>query len=70
MQKKQVPLLPRTRNIYEIHYSIIGPYDNIIIPKNSKKTDWEVELAVVMVKKQVMWKKRSDGICSGLLPAQ
>ena len=31
--------------------SLVGPYDNIIIPKNSKKTDWEVELAVVMEKK-------------------
>ncbi len=31
--------------------AIIGPYDDIIIPKNSKKTDWEVELAVVIGKK-------------------
>jgi len=31
--------------------SLIGPNDNIIIPKNSKKTDWEVELAVVIEKK-------------------
>jgi 2-keto-4-pentenoate hydratase/2-oxohepta-3-ene-1,7-dioic acid hydratase in catechol pathway len=31
--------------------SLAGPNDNIVIPKNSKKTDWEVELAVVMVKK-------------------
>ncbi len=31
--------------------SIVGPYDNIIIPKNSEKTDWEVELAVVICKK-------------------
>jgi 2-keto-4-pentenoate hydratase/2-oxohepta-3-ene-1,7-dioic acid hydratase in catechol pathway len=28
--------------------SITGPNDDIIIPKNSKKTDWEVELAVVI----------------------
>lgn len=28
-----------------------GPNDNIIIPKNSEKTDWEVELAVVIGKK-------------------
>jgi len=28
-----------------------GPFDPIIIPRNSKKTDWEVELAVVMAKK-------------------
>ena len=31
--------------------ALIGPYDTVIIPRNSKKTDWEVELAVVIVKK-------------------
>lgn len=31
--------------------SIIGPNDSIVIPKNSKKTDWEVELAVVIGKR-------------------
>lgn len=31
--------------------AICGPYDNIIIPKDSLKTDWEVELAVVISKK-------------------
>ena len=31
--------------------SIVGPNDTIIIPKNSKKTDWEVELAVVIGKR-------------------
>ncbi|RYC69310.1 fumarylacetoacetate hydrolase family protein [Spirosoma sordidisoli] len=28
-----------------------GPFDDIIIPKNSSKTDWEVELAVVIGRK-------------------
>jgi 2-keto-4-pentenoate hydratase/2-oxohepta-3-ene-1,7-dioic acid hydratase in catechol pathway len=28
--------------------AIVGPNDNLIIPKNSKKTDWEVELGVVI----------------------
>ncbi len=28
--------------------SIVGPNDDLIIPKGSKKTDWEVELAVVI----------------------
>lgn len=28
--------------------SIVGPNDNIIIPRNSLKTDWEVELALVI----------------------
>jgi 2-keto-4-pentenoate hydratase/2-oxohepta-3-ene-1,7-dioic acid hydratase in catechol pathway len=31
--------------------SLCGPFDDIIIPKNSEKTDWEVELAVVIEKK-------------------
>ncbi len=31
--------------------SLTGPFDQIVIPKNSVKTDWEVELAVVMGKK-------------------
>ena len=31
--------------------SISGPYDDIIIPKNSKKTDWEVELGIIIGKK-------------------
>ncbi len=31
--------------------AIIGPFDDVIIPKNSTKSDWEVELAVVIGKK-------------------
>ncbi len=31
--------------------SIVGPNDTIIIPKNSLKTDWEVELAIVIGKR-------------------
>jgi 2-keto-4-pentenoate hydratase/2-oxohepta-3-ene-1,7-dioic acid hydratase in catechol pathway len=31
--------------------ALAGPFDNIVIPKNSVKTDWEVELAVVIGKK-------------------
>ncbi len=31
--------------------AIVGPNDDLVIPKNSKKTDWEVELAVVIGKK-------------------
>ncbi|MEE6187785.1 Ureidoglycolate lyase [Mycovorax composti] len=31
--------------------SLCGPNDNIVIPRNSTKTDWEVELAVVIGKK-------------------
>ncbi|HEY6506336.1 MAG TPA: fumarylacetoacetate hydrolase family protein [Chitinophagaceae bacterium] len=31
--------------------ALCGPYDDVIIPKNSIKSDWEVELAVVIGKK-------------------
>ena len=28
--------------------TVVGPYDNIVIPRGSEKTDWEVELGVVL----------------------
>ncbi|HQY11586.1 MAG TPA: fumarylacetoacetate hydrolase family protein [Ferruginibacter sp.] len=31
--------------------AMVGPNDDLVIPKNSVKTDWEVELAVVIGKK-------------------
>ncbi len=31
--------------------ALCGPFDNVVIPKNSVKTDWEVELAVIIGKK-------------------
>jgi 2,4-didehydro-3-deoxy-L-rhamnonate hydrolase len=31
--------------------ALSGPFDPIIIPRNAKKTDWEVELAIVISKK-------------------
>lgn len=31
--------------------ALCGPYDDIMLPKDSQKTDWEVELAVVMGKR-------------------
>ena len=30
--------------------AICGPNDNVVIPRNSKKTDWEVELGVIIGK--------------------
>jgi 2-keto-4-pentenoate hydratase/2-oxohepta-3-ene-1,7-dioic acid hydratase in catechol pathway len=29
-------------------YTVVGPYDDVLIPRGSTKTDWEVELAVVI----------------------
>src|SRR5690606_4434358 len=31
--------------------ALIGPYDDIMIPKGSQKTDWEVEFCIVIGKK-------------------
>jgi len=31
--------------------ALCGPFDDVVIPKNSTKSDWEVELAVVVGKK-------------------
>lgn len=31
--------------------ALCGPFDDVIIPRNSEKTDWEVELAVIIGKK-------------------
>ncbi len=31
--------------------ALCGPFDDVVIPKGSVKTDWEVELAVVIAKK-------------------
>lgn len=30
--------------------TVIGPYDDVLIPRNSDKTDWEVELGIVIGK--------------------
>ena len=38
---------------------IVGPNDNVVIPKNSKKTDWEVEIAFV-IGKETKYIKEED----------
>ncbi|MBF0277824.1 MAG: fumarylacetoacetate hydrolase family protein [SAR324 cluster bacterium] len=41
--------------------ALTGPNDNLIIPKNSVKTDWEVELLVV-IEKRASYVKESDAL--------
>jgi 2-keto-4-pentenoate hydratase/2-oxohepta-3-ene-1,7-dioic acid hydratase in catechol pathway len=41
--------------------ALCGPNDDIIIPRNSEKTDWEVELAVVIGKK-ASYVEKADAI--------
>ena len=47
--KMQLP--PEPVIFFKATTAVVGPNDNLIIPKNSRKTDWEVELAVVISKK-------------------
>lgn len=41
--------------------ALAGPNDDIVIPKNSRKTDWEVELAVV-IGKRALYVDESDAM--------
>lgn len=41
--------------------ALVGPNDNLIIPKNSQKTDWEVELAVI-IGKRAQYVEQSDAM--------
>src|SRR6188768_2820530 len=47
--KMQLP--PEPVIFFKATSAIVGPNDDLVIPKSSKKTDWEVELAVVISKK-------------------
>jgi 2,4-diketo-3-deoxy-L-fuconate hydrolase len=50
-KETNAPLPPEPIIFMKSTTSMVGPFDDIIIPKNSVKTDWEVELAVVIGKK-------------------
>ena len=43
MEVPQEPVL-----FFKATSALVGPNDNIIIPKESEKTDWEVELAIII----------------------
>jgi 2-keto-4-pentenoate hydratase/2-oxohepta-3-ene-1,7-dioic acid hydratase in catechol pathway len=42
-QPPEVPIL-----FYKAPNTVVGPYDDVLIPRGSTKTDWEVELGVVI----------------------
>ena len=46
MKPPKVPII-----IMKANSCIVGPNDNILIPKKSTKTDWEVELGIIIGKK-------------------
>lgn len=49
--ESKMPLPTEPILFFKATTSYTGPNDEVIIPKNSQKTDWEVELAVVIGKK-------------------
>lgn len=51
VRETNAPLPKEPVIFFKAPSSIIGPNDTVIIPKDSVKTDWEVELAVVIGKR-------------------
>jgi 2,4-diketo-3-deoxy-L-fuconate hydrolase len=49
--ESKMPLPSEPILFFKSTTSFTGPNDGLVIPRNSKKTDWEVELAVVIGKK-------------------
>lgn len=49
--ESKMPLPPEPIIFFKSTTALCGPNDNLIIPRKSNKTDWEVELAVVIGKK-------------------
>jgi 2,4-didehydro-3-deoxy-L-rhamnonate hydrolase len=45
----EIPIEPVI--FFKASSSLVGPNDDLVMPKNARKVDWEVELAVVMGKK-------------------
>jgi 2-keto-4-pentenoate hydratase/2-oxohepta-3-ene-1,7-dioic acid hydratase in catechol pathway len=50
-KESNMQLPPEPVVFFKATSAIVGPNDDLVIPKNSKKTDWEVELAIVIGKK-------------------
>jgi 2-keto-4-pentenoate hydratase/2-oxohepta-3-ene-1,7-dioic acid hydratase in catechol pathway len=42
--------------------TVVGPYDEVLIPRDSAKTDWEVELAVVIGKRARYLESREEAL--------
>jgi len=50
-KETNAPLPPEPVIFMKATTAIVGPNDNVVVPQKSVKTDWEVELAVVIGKK-------------------
>jgi 2,4-didehydro-3-deoxy-L-rhamnonate hydrolase len=49
--ESKMPLPSEPIIFFKSTTALCGPNDNLVIPRNSTKTDWEVELAVIIGKK-------------------
>jgi 2-keto-4-pentenoate hydratase/2-oxohepta-3-ene-1,7-dioic acid hydratase in catechol pathway len=49
-KESNMPIPPEPVMFTKASNTVIGPNDPVLIPRNSKKTDWEVELGVVIGK--------------------
>lgn len=49
--ESKMPLQPEPIIFFKSTSALTGPNDGLVIPRNSKKTDYEIELAVVVGKK-------------------
>jgi acylpyruvate hydrolase len=47
-KESNMPIPPEPVVFTKASNTVVGPYDTVLIPRNSKKTDWEVELGVVI----------------------
>jgi len=47
-KESNMPIPPEPVVFTKASNTVIGPYDTVLIPRLSKKTDWEVELGVVI----------------------
>jgi len=59
--ESKMPLPPEPILFFKSTSALTGPNDGVTIPRNSKKTDWEVELAVVVGKK-ASYVEEKDGL--------
>lgn len=50
-QETNAPTPPEPVLFFKSTTALCGPNDAVVIPKNSKKTDWEVELAIIIGKR-------------------
>ena len=54
-----MPIPPEPIVFMKASNTVVGPYDDVLIPRGGEKTDWEIELGVVD------WQRGSlPGLCS------